>query len=248
MGSISLNFTVLANNKISMQVIHAGTHKKRVVISHANDMTFFTSLIHRLGFSRKQVANPLVLHNEYFRGVSEGGGIVVYVKITPTSTGVLESSIYPGSIPFLYWKGNNVVNDNTRISNFIGYESIGQHVYVKSSLVNDFQTTFRHGTSNHVSTKSENVLQKINVNSSIYSYIHFDNRYESFTHQLSGTPINSFDIYITDEAHNVFKSEEHKNFSIVLEFTINNPIREQTLNSKIIQTNNEQGFITRHSS
>ena len=133
------------------------------------------------------------------------------------------------------------------MSNNIGFESSGSHLFVKSDLVSDFHSTAQPGEENHLITMQTNILQKIDVSVNIYSYIHYrSNNTESFVHQLSGQPITRFNIMLTDDDHNVFAPEHHKQFQCILVFETAEPLNQGELNERMIEDNQLKSYLARH--
>ena len=113
--------------------------------------------------------------------------------------------------------------------------------------MSDFHCTTQPGEENHLVTMQTNILQKIDVNVNIFSYIHYrSNATEAFVHELNGQPITRFSLELTDDDHKIFPVNHHKQFSCVLVFETADPHGAGDLNAQMIQDNQLKSYLARH--
>ena len=150
----TMTFSVLADKKISIKIEKvAGAYSSRYTLYCAEDTDFSQTMAHRMGFTREQVANEHfhlrwdnktstngVTYNEAVVHVPMGGNNdiakiseMIYVDSNRANTVKTWTSYANGII-----KGFS----RTHISNFIGFESISSHLFLKSDLVTDFVGTY----------------------------------------------------------------------------------------------------------
>jgi hypothetical protein len=114
------------------------------------------------------------------------------------------------------WKTNSV--GETKTGNNVGFEAY-QHLLLKSSLVNqDVESIFKQSDGIVVS-RSDPILQKIETNVSLFSYLHWNaGLVQPFVHTLSGKVIQSFTLTLTDDTGEPFDIDEAKHWSAMLRF------------------------------
>jgi hypothetical protein len=248
-GASTAIATKLTNNKVQIQINHATNADKRVVIYYPKSKEdkndpFEKSIIHRLGFHRLQISDSIAdnlivkIASNVFINYNNGRSII-------QST---EADWIADEKRFLIWNSSSV---NTALKTFtgthIGYESYCGHLFVKSDLVKDFHSTVRDSANDIVFTTQRNILQKIDVNVNIHSYIHYrGDLAEAIVHSLSGQPISHFTIQLTDDAHNLFTDFAFKHFSCVLMFETHDNLASTRLNEKVIENNQRSIFLANH--
>ena len=237
--------TLLANNRVKLQVSHSTNPPKKMVMYYPPYQSFQQSLSYRLGFSRKQVCryDNVDLIYKIPAGEPNENTIVYNIKGEQlTEAQFLERK------PFEVWTMNSpLAINNTKTGNNIGFESPCSHLFVKSDLVKDFHQTFKDSDSGQTMTTQSSILQKIDVSVNIFSYIHYRSGLnEAITHSLPGTPISHFNISITNDHSQKYKVNEFKQFSCILMFEISEPVATQNLNERTIQHNQELQFKSRH--
>jgi hypothetical protein len=250
-GSTTLThvFRLLTTNKVSITCSSTGTGIRRYVLFSDK---FHNSIVHRLGFSKSQVFTPefdsraqfdfdtqtggdsmTLPGNLFTRGPSSGGTTTVLIDGQP------EDNWHGALGRPLVWKTDGA--GETKTSNNVGFEAY-QHLLLKSSLVNqDVESIFKQ-SDGIVLSKSDPILQKIETNVSLYSYLHWQaGAIEPFVHTLSGKIIQSFSLTLTDDAGVEFGIDESKHWSAVLRFetadqndqvTRENSLRNQELRFK----------------
>jgi hypothetical protein len=226
---------------------------------------FTASLWHRLGFSYNQVAYEKYLNmgtDDVLRFIKhpQSGNVLQYYTINYGGYSFTEAEFAAANL-FMFLKSswgtgyveadgsissNRMVGD-TGISNYIAYESPCSYLLLKSDLVNDFSTIVLDENSNTYISHKENILQKIDVDVNIYSYLHFkSNHSDAYKHTLSGKPITRFNLELCDDHGDLFSKNHHKTYSCVLKFEIeeNNAIKD--LNEQQIQLNHKLQYNSRH--
>jgi hypothetical protein len=129
----------------------------------------------------------------------------------------------------------------TKTGTNVGFEAY-QNLLLKSSLVNqDVESVFKQ-SNGIVLSRSDPILQKIETNVALYSYLHWNaGLVTPFVHTLSGKIIQSFSLTLTDDAGIEFGVDESKHWSAVLRFetaeqndqvTKQNSLRNQELRFK----------------
>jgi hypothetical protein len=244
----TLTLNLLASGKVSLNIVGDGvnTHK-RAILYYPRNGQFQNSIAHRLGFSRSQVfddpdidgANLLVGN-----GVSPPVVTVNYTNSKGITTSTPESS-WTGA---LIWVSSTTdTNLNTKTGNFIGYESRCPHLFLKSDLVKDFHSTYRDNGTDQVMTKQENILQKIQNDTNIYSYLHFRGNTDAFVHEISGSkPITHFNLSLTDDHGNLLEDNSFRNFSCVLLFETHENIQTMRMNEQVIEQSQRSIFLANH--
>jgi hypothetical protein len=226
-GSTTLapEFRLSTANKVSITCSSTGTGIRRYVLYSSQ---FHNSIVHRLGFSKSQVFTPefdsraqfdfdtpsngdsMTLPGNLFTRGSSGGTTTVLIDGQPEDNwhGVLGRP--------LVWKTDGI--GETKTGNNVGFEAY-QHLLLKSSLVNqDVESIFKQ-SDGIVLSKSDPILQKIETNVSLYSYLHWNaGLVQPFVHTLSGKIIQSFNLTLTDDAGEPFGVDEAKHWSAVLRF------------------------------
>ena len=241
-SNTTLTLTLLASGKVSLQIVGDGTNTdKRAILYYPRNGQFSNSIVHRLGFSREQVFDDPSLT------ITKSGAIttVFYTNTKGTSVSI-EESLWTGA---LIWTSSTTnVALNTKTTAFIAYESRCPYLFLKSDLVRDFNSTYRDQKTDQVFTKQDNILQKIQNNVNIYSYLHYrSNLTEAFVHELSGAkPITHFTISLTDDLGNLLEGNSFRNFSCVLLFETHENIATARLNEQVIEANQRSIFLSNH--
>jgi len=249
-ANMTPEFRLLTTNKVSITCSSTGTGIRRYMLYSSQ---FHNSIVHRLGFSKSQVFTPefdsraqsdfdtpsnpdtmTVPGNLFTRGPSSGGAVTVLIDGQPENN-------WHGSLGRpLVWKTDGT--GETKTGNNVGFEAY-QHLLLKSSLVNqDVESIFKQ-SDGIVLSKSDPILQKIETNVSLYSYLHWNaGLVQPFVHTLSGKIIQSFSLTLTDDAGVEFGINESKHWSAVLRFetadqndqviTRENSLRNQDLRFK----------------
>jgi hypothetical protein len=223
-------FRLLTTNKVSITCSFTGTGIRRYVLYSSN---FHNSIVHRLGFSKSQVFTPefdsraqfdfdtqtggdsMTLPGNLFTRGSSGGATTVLINGQP------EDNWHNSLGRPLVWKTDGA--GETKSGTNVGFEAY-QHLLLKSSLVNqDVESIFKQ-SDGIVLSKSDPILQKIETNVALYSYLHWQaGAIEPFVHTLSGKIIQSFSLTLTDDSGEPFGIDEAKHWSAVLRFeTANN--------------------------
>jgi len=214
-------FSLLSTNKVAITCSSTGAGIRRFVLFASN---FWNSIAHRLGFSENQVftihfdsksgedfyntgSPPVIGQNKLFWLV--GTGVVI--------NSMNESGWRLNKNP-LVWKCDGV--GETISGNTIGFEAY-MHLLMKSSLVShDFESIYRQADGVVVS-KSDNILQKLDTNVPLFSYLHWGGgTVEPFVHKLSGKTIQSFSLELCDDTGRPFGIDESKHWNAVLRFDI----------------------------
>lgn len=237
----------LANNKIQFVISAASSTNRRVVVYYPkytgdkND-PFFQSIIYRLGFYRKQVVDTddsNLINND-----GAGNALVNYEGIQTTEA----NWILDTENNFLLWNSSSTTLAlKTFNGQYIAYESLCSHLFMKSDLVRDFHSTVKDSANDIVFTTQKNILQKIDVDVNIHSYIHYRGSLtEAIVHSLSGQPITHFTLQLTDDHHNIFEGSAFKNFSCILMFETHDNLASTRLNEKVIENNQQSIFLATH--
>ena len=246
-GTSTVLASRLANNKIQFVISGASSTNKRVVVyypkndSDKND-PFFQSIVFRLGFYRKQIADTDVANLIINDGA--GNAVVNYEGIQTSEA----NWIIDTENNFLLWNSSSInLNLKTFNGQYIAYESLCSHLFIKSDLVKDFHSTVKDSANDIVFTTQRNILQKIDVDVNIHSYIHYrGNLTEAIVHSLSGQPITHFTIQLTDDHHNLFEGSAFKNFSCILMFETHDDLASTRLNERVIENNQRSIFLASH--
>ena len=215
-------FALLSTNKVSITCSSAGASIRRYVLYSSK---FHNSIVHRIGYSKTQVFTPEFDSRARFdydtptdgdsmtvpgRLFTRGGAAIVLID------GQSEENWHGTLGKPLVWKTNNVGEIKT--GNNVGFEAY-QNLLLKSSLVNqDVESIFKQ-SNGIVLSKSDPILQKIETNVGLYSYLHWNaGLVTPFLHTLSGKIIQSFSLTLTDDAGEPFGVDEAKHWSAVLRF------------------------------
>ena len=238
----TLTLTLLANGKVSLQILGSGTNTdKRATLYYPRNGQFQNSIAHRLGFSRGQVFDDPNLT------ITKSGSIVtVFYTNSQNKSVSIEESLWDGAL--IWTTTSTTIALNTKTSAHIGYEARCPYLFVKSDLVSDFHTTHRDNKTDQVFTKQDNILQKIENNVNIYSYLHYRSSLtECFVHELSGAkPVTHFTISLTDDLGNLLEGDSFRNFSCVLLFETHENIATTKLNEQVIEANQRSIFLSNH--
>ena len=241
--------TKLANNKVQIQINAATNQDKRVVVYYpkpADDKNdpFEKSIIHRLGYHRIQVSDTNA--NNFITKSGTNVNIIYNDGFQTIIT--TEANWLSDEKRFLIWNPSTTdVSLKTFVGAHIGYESLCGHLFVKSDLVRDFHSTVKDHANNMIFTTQRNILQKIDVDVNIHSYIHYrGNLTEAIVHTLSGQPITHFTIQLTDDNHNLFTGFAFKHFTCILMFETHDNLASTRLNEKVIENNQRSIFLASH--
>lgn len=247
-SNTTLTLNLLANGKVSLLIVGDGvnTHK-RCILYYPRNNTFSKSIAHRLGFSRQQVFDDSDESgvNLLFGDASTPPVVSVnYTNAKGITTSTLESA-WTG--PLIWTTTTTNVNLNTKTGNFIGIEARCPHLFLKSNLVNDFHSTIRDDSNDLTFTKQDSILQKIQNNVNIYSYLHFrSSQTESLVHQLSGKNIENFTISLTDDDGNLLEDNSFRDFSCILMFETHDNLKINRINERVIESNQNSLFLSNH--
>jgi hypothetical protein len=251
--------------KTTLSVQSNSTPKKRAYIYFPDEKTKFNqSMAARLGFGHDQVAYKSDVELEtthelrFIKHVT--GNVITHHTIFYAGTNFTEQEFSDLKIFMLLkssW-GTGYTNDDgtisstrmvgeTGISTNIAYESPSAFLLLKSDLVTDFSSVVLEENSNSYITQKTNILQKIDVDVNVYSYLHFkSNHSDAYKHTLSGKPITHFNLELCDDHGEPFFKNHHKTFSCVLKFEIEENHAIQDLNEKQIQLNQKLQYQSRH--
>jgi hypothetical protein len=234
--SISLSFAQLAGGKVTITATSATSPAKRMILFHPR---FYNSLAYRLGFAREQVSDSFA--NNLIQGPT-GSATINYKGVSTPESEWDETAL------FAIWNPSSAVAaDQVRTSNFIGFESRCPNLYVHSDLVRDFHTTMHDEANDMLLTSQQNVMQKIDLNVGIYSYVHYRSSLtEAFTHSLSGQAITSFKISLRDDQHKLFEARTYKPWSCVLVFETVDDEAAIRINEQVISDNQRRRFLAEH--
>jgi hypothetical protein len=237
--SISLSFAQLASGKVTITATSASSPAKRMILFHPRSKDFYNSLAYRLGFAREQVSDSFA--NNLIQGPT-GSVTINYKGVSVPEADWDETAL------FAIWRPSSAVAaDQVRTSNFIGFESRCPNVYIHSDLVRDFHTTMHDEVNDMQLTSQQNVLQKIDLDVGIYSYIHYRSSLtEAFTHSLSGQTITSFKISLRDDQHQLFDARTYKPWSCVLVFETVDDQAAIRINEQVISDNQRRMFLAEH--
>jgi len=237
--SITLSFAQLASGKVTITATSATSPAKRMILFHPRSKDFYNSLPYRLGFAREQVSDSFA--NNLIQGPT-GSVTINYKGVTTPEADWDETAL------FAIWRPSSAVAaDQVRTGNFIGFESRCPNVYIHSDLVRDFHTTMHDEVNDMQLTSQQPVLQKIDVNVGIYSYIHYRSSLtEAFTHSLSGQAITSFKISLRDDQHQLFTARTYKPWSCILVFETVDDQAAIRINEQVISDNQRRQFLAEH--
>ena len=234
-------FSLSSTNKVSITCSSSGPGIRRFVLFASN---FWNSIAHRLGFSENQI---------FTKHFDSKAGDDFYDTGSPPVLGqdklfwLVGGGVFINSMGEMGWRlGNNPLvwrcdgTGETLSGKTIGFEAY-QYLLMKSSLVShDFESIYRQSDGVVVS-KTDNILQKIDTNVPLFSYLHWGSggNVQPFVHKLSGKTIQSFSLELTDDTAQPFKIDESKHWSAVLRFEIaeeNNQVtRETSLINQILR-------------
>ena len=236
---INLSFAHLASGKVTITATSATSPAKRMILFHPRSKDFYNSLGYRLGFAREQVSDSYA--NNLIQGPT-GAPIINYKGIATPEADWDETAL------FAIWRpSSTVAADQVRTGNFIGFESRCPNLYIHSDLVRDFHTTIHDEANDMQLTTQQNVLQKIDINVGIYSYISYRSSLtEAFTHSLSGQTITSFKISLRDDQHQLFEAKTYKPWSCVLVFETVDDAAAIRINEQVISDNQRRRFLAEH--
>jgi hypothetical protein len=232
---VDIAVTLLANNRVQVQCVSteglapAPISYARVVLYHPFGDDFYTSVSHRLGFSRTQVVD--FIPDFILDPISDR-----LVAVMPNGRMVDEDLL-----DFLVWD-TEIETGQTRVSDNIGFETY-PYVYLKSDALVKHATRTIKNSDGSVATAHTNVLQKIPITVSLFSWIHFFGSEEVFVHSLDGRTITSFDIGLTDHANREFSSRHFKDFSVELMFQTADG---EDANIRAITALSKKGYDIRH--
>ncbi len=248
-SNTTLTLTLLANGKVSLNIVGDGTNThKRAILYYPRDGQFQNSIAHRLGFGRFQVFDDADVDGANLLVGNGASPPVVSVNYT-NSKGITTTTPETSWTGALIWTSSTTdATLNTRTGNFIGYESRCPHLFLKSDLVNDFHTTYRDSGTDQVMTKQDSILQKIQNNVNIYSYLHYrSSMTEAFVHELSGAkPITHFTVSLTDDHGNLLEENSFRNFTAVLLFETHENLATMRMNEQTIEANQRSIFLANH--
>ena len=229
--SVTISFTLLADNKVQIVCTSAQNLPRRVTLFYAgNDDKFYSSIIYRLGFSRQQVC-PFA--NSFIN--DENGQIVA---LTPIGYVPEDEATY-----LIFKTNSTTLTDKTKSSNNIGFEN-HPYLYLKSNELVKHATKTHKNTDGSSATAHTNILQKIPISVNIYSWIHLFGSEAIYEHDLDGRTINDFDIELTNHLHSTFPSQHFKDFTLDLIFeTID---ENEQINDEAIKALSQKGFLLRH--
>ena len=195
--------------------------------------TFYTSILHRLGFSRAQICSQI---EAFGSNPSDTGTILarnLYGDLGPLNMA-----------PYAIWNcASASLEQTTKQAENQGFETAPMLYLHSRALVTDTIKT-HHNPDGSTGTASCNVLAKVPINVSTYSWIHLTGAETQFAHELSGRTINSFDIYLTDHLHQIYPNDHMKDWDAVLEFTFEND--DSDINASAVRALNKLGFDRRH--
>lgn len=247
-SNTTLTLTLLANGRVSLNIVGDGvnTHK-RAILYYPRNGQFQNSIAHRLGFGRSQVFDDADLDGANLLTGDGSSPPNVTVNYS-NSKGVVTSTPESAWTGALIWTSSTTnVALNTKTGNFIGYESRCPHLFLKCDLVKDFHMTYRDNGTDQVFTKQDNILQKIQNNVNIYSYLHFNSMTEAFVHELSGAkPITHFTLSLTDDHGNLLEENSFRNFTAVLLFETHDNLNTMRMNEQVIEANQKSIFLSNH--
>ena len=245
----TLTLTLLANGKVSLNIVGDGVNNhKRAILYYPRDGQYSNSIVNRLGFGRAQVFDDADIEGSNLL-TGDGATPPVVTVNYKNAKGIVTSTPEVSWTGALVWVSSTTdVALNTRTGGFIGYESRCAHLFVKSDLVHDFHSTYRDNGTDQVFTKKDNILQKIQNNVNIYSYLHYRSALnEAFIHELSGTkPIGHFKISLTDDLGNLLEEGSFRDFSCVLLFETHENIATMRMNEQVIEQSQKNIFLSNH--
>ena len=212
-------FSLLSTNKVAITCSSTGAGIRRFVL-FASD--FWNSISHRLGFSENQVFtydfDSKSADDFYNTGSPPGQSNLIRLVVSSVIINSMTESGWRLNNNPLVWKCDGT--GETLSGNTIGFESY-MHLLMKCSLVShDVESIFRQSDGVVVS-KTDNILQKIDTNVPLFSYLHWGGgTVQPFVHKLSGKTIQSFSLELTDDTGRPFGIDEAKNWNAVLRFEI----------------------------
>ena len=229
---ITISFALLASYKVTFSTTATSTTVKYVSLYHVNKKSFLQSILYRLGFSRNQCARGVgnEIHNN--NGINQfhyDGDVFTLSTFN--------------IFPLLHANNNDILQ-----SNHICFESPCSYLQLKCNLVTDFSSTFVNEDRTICMTKNDNLLQNIQVNVNVYSYIHYNSSVaDSLKHNLSHSSITQFKLSLTDDNGVVFQENHFKDFVAILCFEIENDVSLENLNREVLLQNQKSQFLSRHS-
>jgi hypothetical protein len=203
---------------------------------------FWNSIAHRLGFSENEI---------FTKHFDSKAGDDFYDTGSPPVLGqdklfwLVGGGVFINSMGEMGWRlGKNPLvwrcdgTGETLSGNTIGFEAY-QHLLMKSSLVShDFESIYRQ-SDGVVISKTDNILQKIDTNVPLFSYLHWGSggNVQPFVHKLSGKTIQSFSLELTDDTAQPFGIDESKHWSAVLRFEIAEENNQVTRDTSLMNQN-----------
>ena len=228
----NVTFTLLANYRVEMTTTNTSNYPKYVALYHSYKNDFYKSIIHRMGFSRKQVGRG----RDNAMNNNNGQIEITFGSITQTYSSFKTFNI-------LYANNNEKL-----VGDFICYESPTSFLQIRSNLVHDNCSTVANEDNTLCMTKNDDVMQNIPISVNVFSYIHFQTSpTDSIKHSLSHTTISSFWISLTDDLGHVFEQDHFKDFVAVLCFEIEDDKSLEDLNREVLLANQKSQFLSRHS-
>ena len=200
---------------------------RAVIYYQKHDPNFYTSILHRLGFSRTQVCDDAMIH---FRSNAQ----VNIEAYTPTGEWVPEAKA-----PYLVWDGIDIVAHE---SGYFGFES-HPYVYLKSDELVKHCTRSIKNSDGSTCTAHTNILQSIPIAVNLFNWIHYFGNDAVLSHTLDGRTIQDFDIGLTNNNHNYFPSSHFKDFAVELMFET---LDDADQNKKAIRALANKGYELRH--
>jgi len=206
---------------------------------------FWNSIAHRLGFSQNQVFRydfDYKSADDFYNTGSPGQNYMIRLVGSSVIINNMNESGWRLNKNPLVWKTNGV--GETLSGSTIGFESY-TFLLMKCSLVShDFESIYRQ-EDGVVMSRSENILQKIDTNVPLFSYLHWSSgTVQPFVHKLSGKTIQSFSLELTDDTGRPFGIDESKHWNTVLRFEIAEQNTEFIRETSLI--NQDLRFKSRH--
>ena len=224
-------FSLLSTNKVAITCSSTGAGIRRFVLFATN---FWNSIAHRLGYSKNQLMTyefDSKSAEEFYNNVPPGQNYMIRLIGSSVIINSMNETGWRLNSNPLVWKCDGV--GETLSGSTIGFESY-MYLLMKCSLVShDFESIYRQ-SDGVVMSKTDNILQKIDTNVALFSYLHWSSgTVQPFVHKLSGKTIQSFSLELTDDTSRPFGIDESKHWNAVLKFEIaeenNQFIRDNSL-------------------
>ena len=265
--SVTVTFTLDVGGRVILKVSTSAAAVRRAVIFQEG-RNYAKSIPYRLGFSKQQT---LRVNNRLNAGAPVGHEDIVAIGVIYNlirRRGLGDNTIeymdprthqfyaeddpdFPDDFPYEVWRTENAAQNGAQGEGIVGNHILFEaHPFVtlRSSLVSDYTKTLMEDDAGHpnghFSTCQDSVLCKINIDVNVYSWVHYESHLnQTMVHELSGKPINSFWIELSDQTGEAFRGMSFKDYNVILKFETVDPHAER--NEAAIKAYVEQIFLER---